>query len=85
MRPLDKLLVDEVLSLLLLTTEYKVSHLVQVLGRGGAVVIVGTTAPERVLVQLDLVGLRTAIDHATQTTIANRQGLKPYLGGGVVP
>ena len=77
-RSLDELLVDEVLRILLITAEDKVAHLLQVIGRCRTVVVVWTARPEGVLVQLDLINLRAAIDHSAQAPIADRQGFQPY-------
>ena len=84
-RTFDELLVNQVLSLLLLSVEDIVAHCGQVGCGCTAVIIVGTSAPERVFVELDLIDARSAVYHTAYTAITNRQGLEPYLCGLVVP
>ena len=84
-RPLKKVLVDEGMRLILLAIVDQLSHTRQVGLRLGTVVIVGRTAPERLLIQLDLLGVRSAIDHRSEGGVAHGQGLQPLTGGLVVP
>ena len=64
-RTLDEFLVDQVLCIPFLTIEDKTAHLSQVLQRGGAVVVVRASTPERLFVQLDFLSFCTSIDHGT--------------------
>ena len=85
MRTLEEVLVDEGMRLVLLAIVDQLSHTRQVGLRLGTVVIVGRTAPEGLLVELDLFGVRPAIDHRSEGGVAYRQGLQPLTGGLVVP
>ena len=84
-RSLDERLIDEVLGLFLLTFEDIVAHRLQIRGSRGAVVVMRTAAPERVLVQLYLVYARATENHTAKTAVADRQGFQPDAGGLVVP
>ncbi len=84
-RPFDESLVDEVLRLFLLSVEDEVAHIGQIALRRGAVVVVRTSAPERVLVQLQLVGLCASVNHSAQPSVTDWQGFQPDGGRFVVP
>ena len=84
-RSLDELLVYQVLSLLFLAVEDEAAHLFQICFCCGAVVIMWTSTPERVFVQLNLFCLRAAIDHSSQSAVAYGECLQPDGGRFVVP
>ena len=50
-----------------------------------AVVIVGTAAPEGLLVELDLLLLDTAIDHGSHVGVTKGQRFQPNRGRSVIP
>ena len=85
MRTFDKLTIDEVFCLLLLTVKNQTTRFCQVLQRRGAVVIVGSPTPEGLFVQLDFLRFGAAIDHGAHAGITKRNSLEPYCSGTVVP
>ena len=63
MRSLEEKLVEDGVRPLFMTGEDGVAYLLQVRARLCTIIIVGRTAPECLLVELDLFDVRTAIDH----------------------
>ena len=55
----------QVVCLAFLSVEDQLAHFLQMLVCLRAVVILGASAPERLLVQLQLLGVGSAIDHST--------------------
>ena len=84
-RTLEKVLVDKGVGLIFLSVINQLAYPRQISLRLGTVVIVGRTAPERLLIQLNLLGVRSAIDHRSEGGVAHGQGLQPLTGGLVVP
>ena len=66
MRPLEEILVDNLVRVFLLPGEDEVSHLLQVSLGLWTVVVVRTSGPEGLLIKLYFLHLRAAIDHGAE-------------------
>ena len=64
--------------------ENQAADLRQRLAGRGIGVVVGRTAPDGLLVELEPLVLRIAEDHGAQPAVAQRQSLLPYPGRSVV-
>ena len=84
-RTCEELSVDNLLSLYLLACKDETSHLIEILKRSSAVVVVRSTTPESLFVELNLFFTDTTIDHGSHSRIAQRESFKPMLGRTVVP
>ena len=85
MRAYDEVLSDDLCRLLLASREDQVADLLQAAERAGAVVVVGASAPEGLVVMLDLLAGRASVYHRSHVGIAQREGLEPSLRRSVVP
>ena len=85
MRTTEKVLIQQLMSLLFTTHQRQVTNLLQVFAGFRTVIVVRGTAPEGFLVQLDFLLLDTAIDHCPQMGISYGQRFQPFLGRLVVP
>ena len=75
MRTLDKILVQQLMGLLFLSVENQLAHLCKMLKGLTAVVVMGGSRPERLLVQLDLFAVGTTIHHGSHVGITDGQRL----------
>ena len=82
---LDEVLVDQLGSLLLLIIEYQPAHLSQMTECLGGIVIVGSTRPKGLFVQLHFLTLGASIDHSTHVRVAYWQCLMPVGCGLLIP
>ena len=57
----------------------------QALHRSLMLVLVRLAGPDRDFVELDQFGRRAAEDHRPQAAVADRQGIRPFLGRAIVP
>ena len=71
MRTFDKILVDQLMSLHLFAFEDQLTHFLQMCLRLRTIIGVGRTAPEGLFVDLDFLGLGTALDHSAQLGVAD--------------
>ena len=85
MRPLEESLVDDGVGLIFLAVVDQLPYIGQLRLCFRTIVVVGRTAPERLLVELDLFNISTAIDHTTQMGVAYRQSLQPVGSGFIIP
>ena len=76
-RAFHEMAVEEFCGLHLLAFEDEASHLGPLLERLRAVVLVGLSAPKRLLVELNLFRFGAAIDHRAKVTVADGQRLEP--------
>ena len=70
MRAWYKVLVEELGCLALLALEDEAAHLGQMGQRLLGIVVVGLSAPERLLVQLDFLHIGAAVNHGTEMRVA---------------
>ena len=77
MRTFDEVAVDEFRSLIFLAFEDETADFGQGSQRFLRVIGVGLAAPERLFVQLYLLGFSSSIDHRSEVRVAYRQGLQP--------
>ena len=85
MRTLDEMLANQLMCLCLLAFEDELAHLLQVFFCLTAIVVMRSTRPEGLFIELYLFGIRSAIDHGSEMGVANRQGLQPMGGWLGVP
>ena len=85
MRTTEKVLIQQLMSLLFTTHQRQVAHLLQVFTGLRTVIVVRGTAPEGFLVELDFLCFDATINHCPKMGIANGQRFQPFLGGLVVP
>ena len=81
----DEVLADDLCGFLLLAREDQVADFLEPSQRARAVVVVRTSAPEGLVVQLYLLVRGAAVDHGSHVGIAQGEGLEPGLRRGVVP
>ena len=82
---LDELAVDDVRGLLVLIVKDETSHLCQIAKGRGTVVVVWSTAPECLFVELYLFCLCAAKDHSSHAGITYGESLEPHRCGCVIP
>ncbi len=74
----------QALSLFVVSSVDAVTYFLQVGFGVGIDVVVGTSGPECVFVDLDGVTCHTSVDHRSEATVAERKGLKPVIGRAVI-
>ena len=84
-RAYHEILVYYVGSRLLLAAEDELPHLVKALQRACGVVAMRASAPEGLIVDLQLLGLRAAEVHGSEVRVTKRKGLKPARRWTAVP
>ena len=84
-RSLEKELVQEGMSSFFVTLENQIAHFLKMLLCLRTVIIVRRTAPERFLIELDFLIVRTSIDHGTHVGIAYRQSFQPVSCRSLIP
>ena len=80
-----KVPVEQLVGLVFFAGVDQVADFLQMGKRLFGVVVVGLTAPESFLVQLDFLGLDTAIDHGSENGIAYGKGFQPCLCRLAIP
>ena len=78
-------LVDKRLSLTELILKNKGAYFGQFFLKTGAVVVMRTSCPKCLLVQLQRLVLRSSVNHCSHTGVSDGECLYPYAGGTIVP
>src|SRR5574344_211140 len=85
MRSFHKSLVDKIFCLLFFSIKNKAAHLCEMLERFLTIIVMRASAPESLLIQLNLFDFCTTIYHSTHTRVAQWQGFQPHSGRFIIP